>query len=65
MSWECTTTPVNVTGFEPTSYICIDSTQVDAEKLKALEAILYGSEEVEPRLPLPDEVFETLGFEAV
>lgn len=64
MSWECSTTPVNVTGYEPTSYICIDSTKVDAEKLKALEAILYGSDDVEPRLPLPDEVFTTLGVTA-
>ena len=58
MSWEFSTTPVSVTGFEPTSYICIDSTKVDAEKLTALEAILYGSdsESGEARLPLPDEV---------
>ena len=57
-SWEVTTTPVNVTGFEPTSYICIDSTKVDPQKLAALEAILYGSdsESGEARLPLPDEV---------
>lgn len=56
MSWEFTTTPVDVTDHEPTSYICIDSTKVDAEKLKALEAIIYGSDDVEPRLPLPDEI---------
>ena len=56
MSWEFSTTPVEVTGSEPTSYICIDSTKVDAEKLKALEVIIYGSEEAEPRLPLPDEI---------
>ena len=58
MSWEFSTTPVNVTGFEPTSYICIDSTKVDPQKLTALEAILYGSasESGEARLPLPDEV---------
>lgn len=56
MSWEFSTTPVAVEGHEPTSYICIDSTKVDAEKLAALEAIIYGSDEVEPRLPLPDEI---------
>ena len=58
MSWEFSTTPVNVTGFEPTSYICIDSTKVDPQKLTALEAILYGSDSAsgEARLPLPDEV---------
>ena len=55
-SWELSTTPVSVNGFEPTASITIDSTKVDAEKLKSLEAILYGSESVEARLPLPDEV---------
>ena len=64
MSWECSTTPVNVANFEPTSYICIDSTTVDGEKLTALEKILYGDAAAEPKLPLPDEVFTTLGLGA-
>lgn len=57
-SWEFSTTPVNVTGHKPTASITIDSTKVDAEKLAALEAILYGDTEAEARLPLPDEVAE-------
>lgn len=61
MSWEFSTTPVNVTGHESTSYMCIDSTKVDAEKLKALEAKLYGDENSEPMLPLPDEVISIIG----
>ena len=64
MSWEFTTTPVEVKGYEPTSYVSIDSTKVDAEKLAALEAILYGTEEAEPRLPLPDEIATIMGNEA-
>ncbi len=64
MSWEFSTTPVEITGFEPTSSIEIDSTKVDADKLAALEAILYGSGETEARLPLPDEVAELMGTEA-
>lgn len=57
-SWELSTTPVNVTGGKPTASLTIDSTKVDAEKLKALEDILYGSEteSTGPRLPLPDEI---------
>ena len=55
-SWEVTTTPVNVTGFKPTASVTIESTKVDKDKLAALEAILYGSESEEPRLPLPDEI---------
>lgn len=55
-SWEVTTTPVNVTGHKPTASITIDSVKADPDKLAALEAILYGSESEEPRLPLPDEI---------
>lgn len=68
-SWEFTTTPVSVTGFEPTACLTIDSTKVDEAKLAALEEILYGKDGTgdggntgakEPRLPLPDEVKELL-----
>ena len=55
-SWEVTTTPVNVTGAKPTASVTIDSTKADPTKLAALEAILYGSEDQEARLPLPDEI---------
>lgn len=63
-SWELTTTPVTVSGKKPTASIVIDSTKCDAEKLAALEAILYGKDATseqandgaEPRLPLPDEI---------
>ena len=55
-SWEVNTTPVNVNGKKPTATLIIDSTKADKAKLTALEAILYGSEEKEPRLPLPDEI---------
>lgn len=59
-SWEMKTTPVNVTGFKPTASIVIDSTKFkteDAKKALAdFEAVLYGSDETDARLPLPDEV---------
>lgn len=64
LSWEVTTTPVNVTGYKPTASITIDSTKVNAEKLAALEAILYGSDDAEPRLPLPDEIATLMGATA-
>ena len=55
-SWEVTTTPVEVTGHKPTSCITIDSTKVEPGKLAALEKVLYGDTDIEPRLPLPDEI---------
>lgn len=65
-SYEISTTPVNVTGYKPTASLIVDSTKVSAEKMAALEAILYGKDGVEsspnnnPKLPLPDEVITLL-----
>ena len=56
LSWELSTTPVNVTGFKPTASITIDSTKVAEGKMVALEKILYGDGNTEARLPLPDEI---------
>lgn len=55
-SWELTTTPVAVEGFEPTAYIEIDSTKADPTKLTALEKKLFGDESGEAELPLPAEI---------
>lgn len=62
-SWEVSTTPVNVTGYKPTASVVIDSTKVDATKLKALEDVLYGTDEAEARLPLPDEIAQLMKVE--
>lgn len=59
-SWELSTTPVEIKDHKPTASITIDSTKVDAEKLKTLEAILFGSESADARLPLPDEILSTI-----
>lgn len=56
LSWDITTTPVPVPNGKPTAHIVIDSTKVDATKLAALEAKLYGSGETEPALPMPEEL---------
>ena len=59
-SWDYSTTPVNVTGHKPTATLEIDSSKFNTEALKAkltkLEGVLYGSEQTEARLPLPDEI---------
>lgn len=66
MSWEITTTPVNVPGYKPTATFVIDSTKTSADKLKAIEDILYGKDAVggsgavAPRLPLPEEIISIL-----
>ena len=67
-SWEVSTTPVDVPGYKPTAHLTIDSTKTNAEKLKALEDILYGkdatsepsAEAAAPRLPMPAEIITLL-----
>lgn len=63
-SWEFSTTPVPVTGHNPTSLGLLDSTLVDPAIMQRIEGILYGTDAndvegrvaTEPRLPLPDEI---------
>ena len=73
-SWEVNTTPVVLESinpdtekpFKPTAMLTIDSTKVDDTKLKAFEAILYGTDPTteggndgtEARLPSPDDVID-------
>ena len=56
LSWEVKATPVAVEGLKPTATVTIDGTKITAEKLKAIEDILYGTDDQEARLPLPDEL---------
>jgi hypothetical protein len=65
-SWEVTTTPVSLEafGFKPSSTITIDSRKADADKLKAIEEALYGSDSAEAKLPTYSEILEMLGEQA-
>ena len=63
MSWEISTTPVDVPGFKPTAHLVIDSTKTDKAKLAKLEEMLYGTDgdqATEPTLPMPEKVIEML-----
>ena len=64
MSWEFSTTPVAVDGFKPTAHLEIDSTKANPEKLAALETILYGADDTDARLPLPNEIATLMKTEA-
>lgn len=64
-SWEVDTIPVEVPGYKPTSFMTIDSTKTDPEALKDLEDILYGTDNVDARLPLPAEIIRIVGGSAV
>ena len=59
-SWDFNTTPVAVEGYKPTANLIIDSTKVDATKLKAIEDKLYGTAEEDATLLMPDKIIEML-----
>lgn len=63
-SWEVKTTPTPVViddvEYKPTAILRIDSTKVPSAKWTALEAILYGTQNSNGRMPLPAEVVETI-----
>lgn len=59
-SWEVTTTPVQVAGHKPTACVTIDSTKVATGTMAKIEAKLYGTEQDEPTLLLPDEIVTLL-----
>lgn len=71
-SWEISTTPVQITGYEPSALLTIDSTkftQTNVAKLTLLETLLYGRDATTgndavtamvPVLPLPDMVVHIL-----
>ena len=56
LSWEVSSTPVNVAGFKPTSIITINSKKINPEALKEIEDALYGTTSEEPKILLPDEI---------
>ena len=60
-SWNFDTTPVDVPGMKPTAHLIISSLEADKTRLAKLEALLYGTESAEPRLPDPAEVIAILG----
>ena len=59
-SWEMTTIPVNVTGFKPTATVILDAKTLGKAKMTAIEDVLYGTADEDPRLPLPDEVLSII-----
>ncbi len=55
-SWEVTTTPEAVTGYDPSSLVVIDSRTADATSLAALEVNLFGDGATTANLPHIDAV---------
>lgn len=64
MSWECSTIPVEVPGYEPTSRCVIKASKVPEAKLKEIEEALWGRDadetqsvtEIKPHVLYPADV---------
>lgn len=59
-SWECTTSPVNVTGHRPTSRMEIDCSKLKPTTVKAIQDKLWGAESAEATLPTPDDLIKLI-----
>jgi hypothetical protein len=55
-SWEISTTPIEVTGYKPTSLLIIDSTKVADEKMTLVKNALYGSSTNNSTLKTPAQI---------
>lgn len=55
-SWECSSSPVNVTDHRPTSHLEINCTKLKEKTVKAIKDKLWGGESTEATLPTPDEL---------
>lgn len=68
LAWDFSTTPVPIAGtnpvtglpYKPSSYMCFDSTKVNAGALVALENFLHGTVSLDPSLPSPEAVLALL-----
>lgn len=60
LSWEVTTTPVNVTGYKPTSEIVIDVWKLSTASKNAIEGALYGTSSTAAYLPDPDDLLSLI-----
>lgn len=55
-SWECNTTPVTVPGMKPASLLTLDTTKVEATKMKTVLDKLYGNASGPAKLLMPSEI---------
>ena len=62
LAWDFTTTPIAIPGADPSAHLVIDSTKIEADKLKAIEELIYGTEAgtTNPKMPTPQAIIDIL-----
>lgn len=61
-SWDITTKPIFIEDAAPSAHLVVDAGLAYSQTISDLEAVLYGSDEFDPRMPTVEEVL--LIFEA-
>jgi hypothetical protein len=64
-TWEFSSQPVPVVGFNRTAHLIVDANDTYEWAQASFEDILYGTSTTDPRLPAPDEVREIFESYAV
>lgn len=59
-SWECSASPVNVTGYRPSCHMEIDCSKLKEKTVKAIEDKFWGTETADATLPTPDELIQLI-----
>lgn len=59
-SWTIDATPPPNNTIRPSAHFIFDSLKMDPDALSAIEDVLYGTLETEPRLPSLDELFDIM-----
>lgn len=63
LSWDISCVPPAFSGYKPTAHYVIDSTQTNKIVLSYIEAVLYGNDNFNARLPDPSELVTMFGWE--
>ena len=63
-SWELSTVPVEAGDYKPTSHMEINTVKADPTALATLKGYLYGTENSNPYLPLPNDIITLFGGSA-
>lgn len=59
-SWECSASPVNVTGHRPSCHMEIDCSKLKEKTVQAIQDKLWGNTSAEGTLPSPDELIQLI-----
>lgn len=58
--WECSASPVNVTGHRPSCHMEIDCSKLKEKTVQAIQDKLWGNTSAEATLPSPDELIQLI-----